>query len=74
MESNRSKSSCFSRCYCRVTENGRSLRANNLRILEEILNSTTRLIANKNSLKDWKKEKLENLMILLKGALVYQKI
>lgn len=53
-----------------LTETGSSLRANNLRIVEELLVSTTRLIANNNSLKDcWKKEKIENLAILLKGAL-----
>ncbi|GAB1401903.1 ATP phosphoribosyltransferase [Elusimicrobiota bacterium] len=53
-----------------LTETGSSLRANNLRIVEEMLVSTTRLIANNNALKDcWKKEKIENLAILLKGAL-----
>lgn len=53
-----------------LTETGSSLRANNLRIVEELLVSTTRLIANNNALKDsWKKEKIENLAILLKGAL-----
>jgi len=53
-----------------LTETGSSLRANNLRIVEELLVSTTRLIANNETLKDsWKKEKIENLAILLKGAL-----
>jgi ATP phosphoribosyltransferase len=53
-----------------LTETGSSLKANNLRIVEEMLVSTTRLIANNTSLKDnWKKEKIENLAILLKGAL-----
>jgi len=53
-----------------LTETGSSLRANNLRIVEELLVSTTRLIANNEALKDsWKKEKIENLAILLKGAL-----
>ncbi len=53
-----------------LTETGSSLRANNLRIVEEILTSTTRLIANQNAWKDaWKREKIENLSILLKGAL-----
>jgi len=53
-----------------LTETGSSLRANNLRIVEELLVSTTRLIANNDSMKDpWKKEKVENLAILLKGAL-----
>lgn len=53
-----------------LTETGSSLRANNLRIVEEILTSTTRLIANSAAWKDtWKREKIENLAILLKGAL-----
>ena len=50
-----------------LTETGSSLRANNLRIVEEILSSTTRLIANVNAWKDSsKKEKIDNLSILLK--------
>ncbi|MFA5779879.1 MAG: ATP phosphoribosyltransferase [Elusimicrobiota bacterium] len=53
-----------------LTETGSSLRANNLKIIDEVLTSTTRLIANKNSVKNnWKKKKIENLTILLKGAL-----
>ncbi|HOV89251.1 MAG TPA: ATP phosphoribosyltransferase [Syntrophorhabdaceae bacterium] len=54
-----------------VTETGASLRANNLRIIETILESETVLIANKNAWHDmWKKRKMENLTILLKGALM----
>jgi ATP phosphoribosyltransferase len=53
-----------------LTETGSSLRANNLRIVEELLVSTTRFIANEAAWKDsWKKEKIENLAILFKGAL-----
>jgi len=53
-----------------LTETGSSLRANNLRIIEELLTSTTRLITNDKAMKDaWKKEKIENLALLLKGAL-----
>ncbi len=53
-----------------LTETGSSLRANKLRIVDELLFSTTRLIANKKSWKNaWKREKLENLSILLTGAL-----
>lgn len=53
-----------------LTETGSSLKANNLRIVEEILVSTTRFIANFSSIKNsWKKEKIENLSILLRGAL-----
>jgi len=53
-----------------VTETGASLRANNLRIVETILESTTKLIANKDSWKDkWKKNKIQDIAILLQGAL-----
>lgn len=53
-----------------LTETGNSLRANNLRIIETILESTTILVANKKSWKDpWKKEKIENLAMLLQGAI-----
>jgi len=53
-----------------LTETGSSLRANKLRIVKEVLTSTTRLVANKSALKNaWKREKIENLAILLKGAL-----
>jgi ATP phosphoribosyltransferase len=54
-----------------VTETGASLRANNLRIIDTILESETVLIANRDSWKDdWKKRKMENITILLKGALL----
>lgn len=54
-----------------LTETGKSLKANNLKIIDTVLESTTRLIANKNSLKNaWKKRKLENMVILLSGVLV----
>lgn len=53
-----------------LTETGSSLRANNLKIIDEVLISTTRLIANRTAVKDqWKRKKIENLSILLKGAL-----
>jgi len=53
-----------------LTETGRSLKANQLRIIQEILSSTTRFIANRQAWKDsWKREKMENIAILLKGAL-----
>ena len=53
-----------------VTETGSSLRANNLRIVETLLTSTTRLIANKDAWAvPWKREKMENLAMLLKGAM-----
>src|SRR5438105_10115158 len=53
-----------------ITETGSSLRANKLRIVDTLLESTPRLIANHTSWKDpWKKRKIEILALLLKGAL-----
>jgi ATP phosphoribosyltransferase len=53
-----------------ITETGSSLRANNLRIVDTLLESTTRLIANRKAWEDaWKRKKIENLALLLKGAL-----
>jgi ATP phosphoribosyltransferase len=53
-----------------ITETGSSLRANKLRIVDTLLSSTPRLIANHASWKDsWKRKKLETLALLLKGAL-----
>lgn len=53
-----------------LTETGSSLRANNLRVIATILESTTRLHANRVSWEDnWKREKLQNLSVLLQGAL-----
>lgn len=53
-----------------LTETGNSLRANNLRIVDVILESTTRLIANNDACKNqWKKQKIDQISILLQGAL-----
>ncbi len=53
-----------------VTETGSSLRANKLRIVDVVLESNTKLIANKKSWEDtWKREKIENLAMLLQGAI-----
>lgn len=53
-----------------LTETGASLKASNLRIVETLLESTTRFIANKKSYSDeWKKAKIDNIVLLLKGAL-----
>jgi len=53
-----------------VTETGSSLRAHNLRIVDELLVSTPRLIANHAAWKEkWKREKIETMALLLKGAL-----
>ena len=57
-----------------LTETGSSLRANNLRIVDTILTSTTRLIANRKSWKNAaKRAKLEQLRMLLTGALEAQR-
>jgi ATP phosphoribosyltransferase len=53
-----------------VTETGSSLRANNLRIIHEVMRSTTQLIANRASWADpWKKVKISRIAMLLKAAL-----
>ncbi len=53
-----------------VTVTGSSLLANKLRIIKVILESTTVLIMNRESFKDtWKREKVENIAMLLQGAL-----
>lgn len=53
-----------------VTETGNSLRANHLRIVDEVLQSTTRFIANRNSYADpWKQGKIDDLVLMLRGAL-----
>ena len=53
-----------------VTETGSSLRANKLRIVDTLLVSTPRLIANHDSWKDpWKRHKIETLALLLRGAI-----
>jgi ATP phosphoribosyltransferase len=53
-----------------LTETGSSLKANKLRIVDELLTSSTRFVANEAAWKDvWKREKMENLSMLLQGAL-----
>jgi ATP phosphoribosyltransferase len=53
-----------------VTETGSTLRANGLRIVEELMKTNTQLIANKESYQDaWKREKIEQISLLLQGAL-----
>src|SRR5271157_3659517 len=53
-----------------ITETGSSLRANKLRIVDTLLCSTPRLIANHESWKDpWKRQKIERIALLLKGAI-----
>ncbi len=53
-----------------VTETGSSLRANNLRIVEELLQSTTRFVANKAAWADpWIRTKIENIALMLQSCL-----
>lgn len=53
-----------------ITETGSSLRANNLRVVDQIMSSTTRLIANKAAWADsTKRDRIESLVLLLRGAL-----
>ena len=53
-----------------VSETGSSLRANDLRVIDIVLESTPRFIANHEALKDeWKRVKIDRLLMLLKGAI-----
>jgi ATP phosphoribosyltransferase len=53
-----------------VTETGSSLRANRLRIIDTVMESETRLIANRAACADpWKKQKIDNLALMLRGAI-----
>ncbi len=53
-----------------VTETGSTLKANGLRIVAELMRTNTQLIANKESYEDpWKREKMEQISLLLQGAL-----
>src|SRR3984893_8286715 len=53
-----------------VTETGSSLRANNLRIVADLLQSTTRFITNDRSYADpWKKQKMDDMVLMLRGAM-----
>ena len=53
-----------------VTETGSSLKANNLRIVDTLMESTTRFIMNKTANQDaWKRNKVDRLVMMLQGAL-----
>jgi len=53
-----------------ITETGSSLRANNLRIIETLMESNTKFIMNKDAHQDpWKRNKAERLVMLLQGAM-----
>ena len=53
-----------------LTETGSSIRANNLRVIDTLLHSTIRFVANKQAWETpWKREKMENIAMLLRGAI-----
>jgi ATP phosphoribosyltransferase len=53
-----------------VTETGSSLRANNLRVIDTVLESTPRFIANREAYQDeWKRRKIDRILMLLLGAI-----
>ena len=53
-----------------VTETGSTMRANGLRIIDELMQSNTQLIANLDAWQDpWKRDKIERISLLLQGAL-----
>lgn len=53
-----------------ITETGSSIRANKLRIVDTLMTSYPQFIANKNAMQDdWKREKLANVVMMLRGAL-----
>ena len=57
-----------------ITETGSSLRANDLRIVDTLCTSTTRLVANRDAWNDeWKRAKIEKLSLLLKSVLAAEK-
>jgi ATP phosphoribosyltransferase len=58
-----------------VTETGSTIRAHGLKIIHELMSSNTRLIANKDSYRDpWKRDKIAQIIMLLKGALRAEKL
>jgi ATP phosphoribosyltransferase len=58
-----------------VTETGSTIKAHGLRIIHELMETNTQLIANKNSWNDLeKRQKIEQIALLLKGALVAEKM
>jgi len=53
-----------------ITETGSSIRANNLKIIDTVLETTTRFIANKEAYKDpFKRKKMENIILMLKSVI-----
>ena len=55
---------------CELTETGSSLRANNLRIIETLMESNTKFVMNKQAYENpWKKQKVERLVLMLQSAM-----
>jgi ATP phosphoribosyltransferase len=53
-----------------VTETGSTIKAHGLKIIHELMETNTQLIANRDSYQDpWKKDKIAQIILLLKGAL-----
>jgi len=53
-----------------VSETGSSIRANNLRVLDTVLESTPRFVANRHAVQDaWKRAKMERILLMLRGAI-----
>lgn len=58
-----------------LTETGESLKANKLKIIATVCESTTKFIANRNSYKDeWKKNKINQIFTLLQGAIAAEEM
>ena len=56
-----------------ATETGSTLRANRLRVIDTLMESNTQLVANARAMADpWKREKIENIALLLKAAIEAQ--
>jgi len=63
----------FGDAIVEFTNTGEALKAHHLKVLDVLMETSPRIIVNKNSWKDrWKKKKIENLAILLKGARLAQ--
>ncbi len=64
------KAGTLADAICELTETGESIKRNNLRIIDEVMVSTTRFISSPAAYNDaWKKSKMEDIALLLKGAL-----
>jgi len=65
------KAGTLADAICELTETGQSLRNSRLRIIAEVLTSTTRFVCSRKAYADrWKRQKMEDIAMLLKGALI----